>query len=142
MKKLILIMLLFCQVLSAPPGYQVPVILQTEPLNNLEAIWQAVCIVESSNDPLAYCIDVNGLPSVGISQVQASRVDEYNREANDTIKHSDCFNPIISKKVFDHYAKKYNNTEQIIRCWNGGPRGMSKIATIAYFEKVKKYLYD
>ena len=141
MRKMTTILLLMIALkLTAPPGVQVQVILQTEPLNNLKAIWKAVCTVESSNDPLAYCIDVNGLPSIGISQIQKSRVDEYNREANDTIKHSDCFDPIVSKRIFDHYAKKYNNTNHLIRCWNGGPKGMNKKATIKYLEKVERYL--
>ena len=135
MKKLILIMLLFCQKLSAPPGAQIPVILQTEPLNNLEAIWQAVIRVESNGNPDAFCIDINGQPSVGISQIQPSRIAHYNRLAGTNYKLYDCFNPEVSKEVFLFFARRIGNEEKLIKAWNG-----SGWRTEIYLTKVKRYL--
>ena len=51
---------------------------------------------------------------------------------------------IIDKsiKIFDVYCKYYGLTtaEEIARCWNGGPRGMSNPVTANYWKKVKKSL--
>lgn len=137
MKKLILIMLLFCQVLSAPPGYQVPVILQTEPFNNLEAIWQAVIMVESSGNPDAWVIDINDKPSIGIAQIQQSRVDHFNRLTGKNYKHEDCFDLDVSKEIFMFFARRIGSEEILIRSWNGNVKSeMTRI----YYEKVKRYL--
>jgi len=134
MKKLILIMLLFCQVLSAPPGYQVPVILQTEPLNNLEAIWQAVMFIESSNNPYAVNYEFGGF-SIGVGQIRKIRVDDFNKRTSKKYMHDDCFRVDISTEIFMYYAKIIKNEELIVRRWNGsGP------LTEIYWNKVKKYL--
>ena len=42
--------------------------------------------------------------------------------------------------MFQIYTDHYNliDAEEIARCWNGGPRGMNKEATVYYWEKVQK----
>ena len=47
-----------------------------------------------------------------------------------------------SIKMFDIYCKHYGLTtaEEIARCWNGGPRGMDKDATVYYWKKVQDHL--
>ena len=44
--------------------------------------------------------------------------------------------------MFQIYCKHYNLTtdEEIARCWNGGPRGMSNEVTVNYWRKVKENL--
>ena len=44
--------------------------------------------------------------------------------------------------MFDIYCKHYGLTtsEEIARCWNGGPRGMSNPLTANYWRKVKENL--
>ena len=135
MRKLILIMLLLCEKLSAPPGVQVPVILQTEPLNNLEAIWRAVCQVESGGRSDAFCIDINCLPSVGIAQIQPSRISHYNRLTGASYTLADCFDAEVSKRVFMYFARRIGNEERLIKAWNG-----SGEMTEIYLTKVKRYL--
>lgn len=130
-------LLLLCQVLSAPPGYQVPVVLQTEPFNNLEAIWQAVIMVESGGNPDAFCWDVNNQPSVGISQIQPSRIAHYNRLTGKDYKLKDAFDPEISKEIFMFFAKRIGNEERLIRAWNGN---IKSEMTYNYLQKVQKYL--
>ena len=47
-----------------------------------------------------------------------------------------------SIEIFKIYCNHYNLTtpEEKARCWNGGPRGLQKLATKRYWEKVKKHL--
>lgn len=132
---LTIILLLIAIKLSAPPGVNIPVILKAEALNNLEAIWRAVCQVESGGNRWAWCIDVNGKPSIGISQIQQSRIGHYNQLTGASYTLDDCFDPEISKEVFMYFAERIGNEEKLIRAWNGsGP------ATIKYYEKVKSKL--
>ena len=138
---LIIFILIWIRMLTAPPGVNIPVLLQRAPLNNNEAIWQAICDIESHQNILAYCIDVNGKPSVGIGQIQYSRVREFNQQTGKNYTHNDMFDPVKAREVFDHYAAKSNNEEHIIRCWNGGePNGIKKKSTIKYWNKVKSRL--
>ena len=134
MRTLILILFLACYNLSAPPGYQMPVILQTEPLNNLEAIWQAVCMVESSGNCYAVNYEKGGY-SVGISQIRQVRIDHYNRLTGANYTLDDCFSPEVSKEVFMYFAHRVGNEDRLIRAWNGGGP-----ATIRYLNKVKSCL--
>ncbi|MEN6569020.1 MAG: transglycosylase SLT domain-containing protein [Rikenellaceae bacterium] len=132
---LILLMLAACIKLSAPPPAQEFVILHEETLNNLEAIWQAVIKVESNGNPDAFSIDINGQPSVGIAQIQPSRIAHYNRLTGHSYSLADCFDPEVSKEVFMFFAKRIGNEEKLIKAWNGsGPR------TEIYYNKVRRYL--
>ena len=49
-----------------------------------------------------------------------------------------------SIEMFKIYCAHYNLTtpEDIARCWNGGPRGANKDATVYYWEKVMAELDD
>lgn len=141
MRKMTIILLLMIALkLTAPPGANIPVLLKYEAINNNEAIWQAVCKIESNGNPYAWCIDINGKPSVGIGQIQLSRVKEFNKEADKNYTHDDMFDPVKSREVFDHYASKSTYEQEIIRCWNGGPRGMAKESTVKYYRKVRARL--
>ena len=44
-----------------------------------------------------------------------------------------------STQMFGIYCKYYKlmTTEEIARCWNGGPRGINNPSTVGYWEKVK-----
>ena len=46
--------------------------------------------------------------------------------------------------MFKIYCEHYNLTtpEDIARCWNGGPRGADKDATVYYWQKVMAELDD
>ena len=47
-----------------------------------------------------------------------------------------------SIEIFKIYCNHYNliTPEEKARCWNGGPRGLQKLTTKRYWEKVKKHL--
>jgi hypothetical protein len=87
---------------------------------------------------MAFCIDVNGLPSVGIAQIQESRIVDYNASNGTNLSLQDCFDPDISKRIFMFYASGDN--EHIARCWNGGPKGMQRESTIKYWQLIKSHL--
>jgi hypothetical protein len=128
---------MFSASLAAPP-FSDMVIAIPEAVNPYEAIWNATCGIESNNNPMAFCIDVNGLPSVGIAQIQESRIIDFNRSNGTHLRLKDCFDPAISKRIFMFYASGDN--EQIARCWNGGNRGMRKEGTKKYYLKIQKAL--
>ncbi len=137
MKKMMLILFLLPRLLLSPAPIADFVILQTEPLNNYEAIWYAVTMVESGGRSDAFCIDINGLPSVGLAQIQQSRVSHFNRLTGHSYKLSDCFDPEISKQVFLYFANRIGNEDKLIRAWNGN---INSQMTYNYLQKVKKYL--
>ncbi len=47
-----------------------------------------------------------------------------------------------SIQMFDNYCKHYNlnTSEEIARCWNGGPKGMQNKMTVGYWKKVENRL--
>ena len=115
--------------------YYEPVIKEIPGESPFDVLWRAVCMVESSNNPRAYRIEKNGLPSIGIAQIMQIRLDDYNWRTKSSYQHDDCYDPDISKEIFMYYTRGRTNIEKVARAWNGsGP------ATDAYWRKVKKYL--
>jgi hypothetical protein len=91
-------------------------------------------LVESSGNRFAYHLESNGTESLGIAQIQDCRVQEYNRLAGKSLKHTDVYSPDVSKSIFMFYANRYGTyrTDDFIRSWNG-----SGSATYKYLKKVK-----
>ena len=102
-------------------------------------VWEAVCLVESGGDPLAYN---EGEKSVGIAQIRAIMVRDHNQRTGDNYRPEDMFCPHISETVFLAFASQYHysDIERISRGWNGGAKGMKKQSTIKYYNKVKELL--
>ena len=116
---------------------------RAEPIQPYEKLWKAVCYVESRNDANAYHLEKNGCMSIGIVQIQQSRIDDYNRRTDSKYLLMDMYDTVKAKAVFMHYAGKYQTwqLEEIARKWNGGePNGMKFKATLRYWDEVKKYL--
>ena len=82
----------------------------------------------AANDPDTIVGD-NGR-AYGRFQIHKVMVDDYNRIAGKTAKHSDTFDPKFSKElakvVLAHYAKHIHNqgikpnTDHLLYIWNGG----------------------
>jgi hypothetical protein len=139
---LLILLITFTFRLSAPE-FRVLNIQAGVRINPYEKIWLAVCKVESDFDPLAYHMEDNDCPSIGIVQIQQSRVDDYFRRTGKRFKLSDCYDPAISKEIWIHYATlhHYSQIEEICRKWNGGEEnGMKYKQTIVYWNKVKSNL--
>ena len=105
---------------------------------------QALINVESSNNDNAYrsCED-----AAGALQIRRTMVRDVNRilrrqKSNQQYTYEDRWNRQKSIEMFNIYCNHYNlsTPEEKARCWNGGPRGLQKLSTKRYWEKVKKQL--
>ena len=106
-------------------------------INPYENIWNAVCTVESRNDPLAVGDKHLKIFSYGISQIRQIRLDDYYLRTGIRYTLEDCFNVSVSKEIFMYYAERIGpyNLDKIIRSWNGsGPK------TYTYLKLVKDKL--
>lgn len=117
---------LLCLILSALPAKA--------------GLWEAVCRVESGGNALA--IGDKGR-AAGIAQIWGRTVSDINRFAGTKYTLNDRFDPVKSKEMFtlytEHYAKG-RSLEFKARVWNGGPQGAQKVATLSYWNKIKKHL--
>ena len=100
--------------------------------------------VESNNNDSAYH---KGEDAVGCLQIRKCMVNDVNRilkrqGSYTRFTYDDRWLRSKSVQMFGIYCKHYglNTAEEIARCWNGGPRGMSKPLTATYWKKVKKNL--
>ena len=112
--------------------------------NNTTHLLSAIMFVESSYNDSAYH---KGEDAVGCLQIRKCMVDDVNRilrrqKSDIRFIYDDRWLRNKSIKMFDIYCKHYGLTtsEEIARCWNGGPRGMDKEATVYYWNKVQDHL--
>lgn len=107
--------------------------------NHNDRVWKAICQVESGGDPDAHNPSEDAR---GIAQIRAVMVEDVNRiVGEDRYTHNDAYDPVKAREMFDIYNRHYHpkgDYERIARCWNGGPKGHKKKATLPYWEKVKK----
>jgi len=104
----------------------------------------ALMMVESRNNDSAHAV---GEDAVGCLQIRKTMVDDVNRILKRQGKeyefaYNDRWSRQKSIMMFEIYCDHYNLTdpEEIARCWNGGPRGMDKEATVYYWNKVQDHL--
>ena len=112
--------------------------------NNTVHLLSAIIHVESSNNDSAYNSYED---AVGCLQIRKTMVNDVNRilrrqKSDLRFTYGDRWLRNKSIKMFDIYCKHYGLTtsEEIARCWNGGPRGMSNPLTANYWRKVKENL--
>jgi hypothetical protein len=113
-------------------------------INNTTHLLSAIIHVESSNNDSAYH---KGEDAVGCLQIRRCMVDDVNRilRRQKSIKrysYHDRWLRYKSIEMFGVYCKHYGLTtsEEMARCWNGGPRGMQNEITAGYWKKVKNKL--
>jgi soluble lytic murein transglycosylase-like protein len=107
-------------------------------MTTLSNLITALIIVESSGNDLA--IGDNGR-AIGPLQIHRGVVQDVNRITGSHYRHQDMTNRVQARAVCEAYLKHYGrgaSTEQLARRWNGGPTGDRKIATVIYWNKVKK----
>lgn len=104
----------------------------------------AVIQVESGNNDNAYH---KGEDAVGCLQIRQTMVNDVNRilarrDIDLRYSYNDRWDRNKSIEMFNIYCDHYNlvESEEIARCWNGGPRGIYKEATIGYWNKVEKQI--
>ncbi len=100
--------------------------------NVVAAVFAAVCSVESGGDANAYNAAED---AVGIAQIRRCVVRDL-----PGWRMADRWNAVYSAAMFREYMAKWckhGTAEEMARVWNGGPRGMRKAATKAYWQKVR-----
>lgn len=103
------------------------------PIKPYEQLWEATCMVESSNNPMAYNAKEQ---AVGISQIRPIRLLDYFQRTGRAYSMDDLYDIAISKEIYMYYASRSSgNLESIAKSWNG--RGKSNIQ---YWNKVKALL--
>lgn len=132
MKKLICLILIFISLDAFAPAVNSLTIIKSESINPYEKIWEAICAVESSNNPN---IINHKEGAYGLVQVRKARLSDFNRESGQSYSLIDCLRPDVSKIVFMHNAVRFNPADYrlIARDWN-------KSKTDIYWEKVNKQL--
>ena len=111
---------------------------------NTTHLLSAIMFVESSYNDSAYH---KGEDAVGCLQIRQCMVDDVNRilrrqKSTKRYLYHDRWLRYKSIEMFDVYCKHYGLTtsEEIARCWNGGPQGMQNEITAGYWKKVKNQL--
>ena len=114
-----------------------------EPIT-VDEIINAIISVESSNDDSAYNAKED---AVGCMQIRQTMVDDVNRILKRQgfeyqYSYEDRWCRTKSIEMFDIFCDHYGLTtaEEMARCWNGGPRGITNPATLGYWNKVQDYL--
>jgi hypothetical protein len=141
MMMIITILIFFWTWLAAPPNREV-YILSHEPVRPYEAIWNATCKVESDFNSLAVGDRHLKEWSYGIAQLRRVRIEDFNKRTGSSYTINDAFSPEISKRIFLYYATEIGpyDMEKVARCWNSGPKGMSKKSTVKYWQLIQKHL--
>ncbi len=149
MKKKIILLALCVPVVAAKypvlkPNYAVNLLpIKVESITEDKLI-KALINVESSNNDNAYR-SCEG--AAGCLQIRSTMVRDVNRilrrqKSNKQYTYEDRWDRQKSIEMFNVYCNHYNlvTLEEKARCWNGGPRGLQKLSTKRYWEKVKKQL--
>ena len=149
MKKKIILLALCVPVVAAKcpipkPNYVVNLpSIKVKTITDKELI-NALINVESANNDNAYR-SCEG--AAGALQIRRTMVRDVNRilrrqKSNQQYTYEDRWNRQKSIEMFNIYCNHYNlvTPEEKARCWNGGPKGLQKLSTKRYWEKVKKQL--
>ncbi|HNW56655.1 MAG TPA: hypothetical protein PLR88_02105 [Bacteroidales bacterium] len=116
------------------PGNTMLVVVDSQPVEPYRQLIQAIGMVETGKDTMAYNPIEN---ATGYFQIRLIRLEDFNVRTGSNYTQSDLFNYEISEKIFLYYASLIGpyDFEQIARNWNGsGP------LTTYYWEQVKKLL--
>lgn len=113
--------------------------------DSIDILLDALIQVESRGDSTA--VGDRGW-AVGILQIWPITVREVNRileKQGSDLRYGYTDRESVTKSIeMFHIWREYYHSdsdwETISRCWNGGPKGMDKSATVYYWSKVKKEL--
>lgn len=137
MKKLLTILFLFITLEALCPPDGIMKIPTASPVMPYERLYQAVCQVESGNNPFA----VNEKEhSYGISQIRQIRLDHYAKLTGKVYTLQDCFDKEVSKEIFMTFAQMIKDEERICKSWNAGMSGINKASAERYWQKVRNHL--
>lgn len=122
---------------------------QVDDFDSTERLVEAMIQVESGGDDNAIGDTHLETASVGCLQIRPILVKDVNRilkrckeETRYTLE--DRYSrekSIMMFRIWKSYYHTGSSFEKIARCWNGGPCGHKKSATLSYWKKVEAYLY-
>ena len=117
-------------------------ILDYEKENDATFLLSALMMVESTNNDSAYNPSEDAVGCLQIRQTMVNDVNRILKRQNKNLRftYEDRWDRNKSIEMFTIYCNYYGlySPEEIARCWNGGPRGMDKEATVYYWNKVKE----
>jgi hypothetical protein len=110
------------------------IIFHSQPVRPFEQLIEAIGMVETSLDTLAYNKQEG---AVGFFQIRQIRLEDYNNRTGNDYTLNDMFDYEISEEVFLYYASRIGpyDLEKIAKRWNGSGPG-----TIQYWRRVRRYL--
>lgn len=114
---------------------------------NVKEIRDILKHVETNHNPL---LKGDNDRSWGILQIQQIAIDDVNKKYGTDYTHQDAFDINCAEEIFELYIEmwtakleKRENREasesDIVRIWNGGPRGYKKASTLGYLKKYQQY---
>tara|TARA_B100000674_G_scaffold442235_1_gene406443 strand:+ start:162 stop:671 length:510 start_codon:yes stop_codon:yes gene_type:complete len=114
--------------------------------DSIDTLLEAMILVESRGKEDCIGDKHLGKPSIGVLQIRPIMVKEVNRILKKQGKKEkytldDRYSREKSVEMFYIWKEYYHsedNDEVIARCWNGGPKGWKRKATLHYWNKVKK----
>ena len=134
-KKIVSITFLLSFALRAfAPASETLIVIDTTPVQPFKKLINAIGMVETRYDTLAYNLDED---AVGFFQIRPIRLLDFNKRTESTYSMNDLFRYNISEKIFLYYASEIGpyDFERIARDWNGSGK-----STVQYWNQVKKYL--
>ena len=131
---ILIVCFLSFQFKAAAPGASVAFIFKSEPVEAYTRLINAVVMVESSGDTLAFNLIEE---AYGAFQIRPIRLLDYYQRTGRKYKIEDCYNYKISKEIFLYYAIRNGNLDYqtIARNWNGSGK-----MTLDYWKKVLAHL--
>lgn len=115
--------------------------------HNLQEIRDILKHVETNYNPDK---TGDGGNSYGILQIQNGVILDINRVFGTDYVHEDAFDESCAEEIFELYISMWSKKlerrenrpvteEDIVRMWNGGPRGYKRHSTLDYLEKYHSY---
>lgn len=132
MKQSLLILFLLISIRVMAPTERYLTLLRPEGINPYLNLYKASCFVESSHRANVINHDEN---AYGLVQIRQGKLTDYNNETGNNYTLQDCLNPDVSKKIWMHFADKYDywDYETIAKRWNAS-------TTDKYWNKIKTNL--
>lgn len=114
---------------------------------NLEKIRDVLKHVETNHNPTA---KGDNDQSFGILQIQLNAIKDVNETFGTDYTHQDAFDIVCAEEIFELYIKRWTinlkknekrdaTEEDIVRIWNGGPKGYKRNSTLKYLDKYREY---
>lgn len=111
----------------------------------LSILLAALIAIESGGDPSAIgdggkavgCLQIHPVMVADCNRILAGRGEAFRYTIDD--RYSEAHSRAMAVIYLRHYCPN-GSAEQMARCWNGGPMGARKAATVGYWRKVKRQM--